>query len=79
MWSNHGTNFVGAARELKELHEFCDCQGTKYCLATFCSEHGILWYLYRKMCHTLEGCGRQWSKVLSTISDILWVMCAPDV
>ena len=37
MWS------VGAARELKGVHEFCNRQGTKDCLVTFCSEQGIQW------------------------------------
>ena len=43
MWSDHGTNFVGAARELKELHDFCNRQGTKDCLSELCAEEGICW------------------------------------
>ena len=43
MWSDHGTNFVGAARELKELHDSCNRQGAKDCLSDFCAEEGIGW------------------------------------
>ena len=43
MWSDHGTIFVGAARELKELHDFCNRQGTKDCLSDFCADEGICW------------------------------------
>ena len=41
-WSWH--QFVGEAQESKELHNFCDRQGTKDCLLDFCSEEGICWH-----------------------------------
>ena len=44
MWSDHGTNFIGASRELKELHKFCKHQGMNQSLSKFYSEEGIHWH-----------------------------------
>ena len=43
IWSDHGTNFVGAARELKELHQFSKDQGTKSAITNFCAKQHINW------------------------------------
>ena len=43
MWSDHGTNFVGAARELKEYVEFLKLQKTQGVISDFCSSQGIVW------------------------------------
>ena len=43
IWSDHGTNFVGAARELKELVEFFDRQKTQEAVAHYCTTHHIEW------------------------------------
>ena len=37
IWSNHGTNFVGTARELKELSVFLEHQKTQGVIFQFCS------------------------------------------
>lgn len=43
MWSDHGTNFVGAARMLTELHEFLREQETNKAITSFCATQGITW------------------------------------
>ena len=37
VWSDHGTNFVGASRELKELTEFLQEKRNHETIADFCS------------------------------------------
>ena len=41
--SDHGTNFVGTAREMKELSEFLEFQKTQGVISQFCSTQGISW------------------------------------
>lgn len=43
LWSDHGTNFVGAKRILKELYEFLKESQTNQTIADFCSTQGIQW------------------------------------
>ena len=43
IWSDHGTNFVGAARELKELEAFLRQQGKQRELSDFCAASNIRW------------------------------------
>ena len=43
IWSDHGTNFVGASRELRELSEFLESQTTQGIISSFCSTQGISW------------------------------------
>jgi hypothetical protein len=43
LWSDHGTNFVGANSELKEMYEFLSRPGTERAVADFCSHSGIEW------------------------------------
>ena len=43
IWSDHGTNFVGAARELKELTEFLKGQEVQNLISKFCSAQNIQW------------------------------------
>ena len=42
-WSDHGSNFVGAARELKELVKFLEQQKTQRVISEFCSTQRIQW------------------------------------
>ena len=43
IWSDHGTNFVGAARELKELYAHLKINKTQDQVTSFCSQQGIKW------------------------------------
>ena len=43
IWSDHGSNFVGASRELKEMINFLEDQATQKCISEFCSKQGIQW------------------------------------
>jgi len=43
LWSDHGTNFVGANRELKELNLFLESQVTQGVISEFCSVRNIEW------------------------------------
>ena len=43
IWSDHGTNFVGAAREIKEIVAFLDDQKSQDAISQFCSVQGIQW------------------------------------
>ena len=43
IWSDHGTNFVGAAREIKEFLEFLEEQKTQRTISEFCSAQNIVW------------------------------------
>ena len=43
IWSDHGTNFVGAARELKEFNDFLSLQKTQGTISDFCFSQHITW------------------------------------
>ena len=43
IWSDYGTNFVGAARELIDVHRFHSQWETKDSITYFCAEQGIKW------------------------------------
>lgn len=43
IWSDHGSNFLGAARELRELVQFLELQKTQNLISEFCSLQNIQW------------------------------------
>ena len=43
IWSDHGTNFVGANRELKEFYDFLSNPILQHNVSQFCSNKGIDW------------------------------------
>ena len=43
LWSDHGTNFVGAQREIKELFTFLEKQSTQSTVHEFCLAQQIEW------------------------------------
>ena len=52
IWSDHGTNFVGANREIGEFYEFLSNNIVQYNVSQFCSNRCIEWR------PILEGYGR---------------------
>ena len=52
MWSDHGTNFVGANRQLKDLYSFLRKRETEDSITLFCGAEGIDWsYIPEKAPH----------------------------
>jgi len=43
MWSDHGSNFVGAQKELNQLIEFLENQKTQNAISHFCTSQKIVW------------------------------------
>ena len=43
MWSDNGTNFVGADRELKEMYEFLSQRNVQDTIVSFCSSLSVEW------------------------------------
>ena len=43
IWSDHGTNFIGANHELKELNTLLNHQVTQGAISEFCSTQSIQW------------------------------------
>ena len=43
IWSDHGTNFVGADREIREMITFLKQQRTQGKISDFCTSQGIEW------------------------------------
>ena len=43
LWSDHGSNFIGANREIKQLYEFLQKDKSQQDITDFCSSQGITW------------------------------------
>ena len=43
VWSDHGSNFVGAQKDLKQLAEFLEDQKTQNSISQFCASQKIVW------------------------------------
>ncbi|XP_064386059.1 uncharacterized protein LOC135334711 [Halichondria panicea] len=43
VWSDNGTNFIGAAREIKELYQFLQTQSTQDEVNHYLSDKGVTW------------------------------------
>ena len=75
IWSDHGTNFVGAACELKELAEFLEHQKTQGVISQFCSTQRISWKFIPERAPNFGGLWESAVKCMNThlrrvISDV---------
>ena len=43
IWSDHGSNFVGASRQIQELYELLQRPESHNCISNFCSMQSISW------------------------------------
>ena len=68
IWSEHGTNFVGADQELKEFVEFLGHQNTQGIISEFCSTQTIEWRFIPE--HTPQF-GGLWEAVVGSIKTYL--------
>ena len=58
IWSNHSTNFVGAALEIKELVAFLKTQRSQDAISEFCSTQNIQWKFIPEHAPHLVAFGR---------------------
>ncbi len=58
IWSDNGTNFVGAAREIKELHQFLEQQFVQDDIQCYLSEKKITWKFIPQHAPHLGGRGQ---------------------
>ena len=73
IWSDHSTNFVGVARELKDIYTHLGNAQRELVINMFCADQSIVWVLLLNMLHTLVGFRkRQWKswRAWSAISGI---------
>ena len=59
IWSDNGTNFVGANRELKEMHDFLSQRDAGYIITDDCASLGIEWQFIPGTVSTLAAFGRR--------------------
>ncbi len=75
IWSDHGSNFVGAAPQIKELFDFLqkDASADSEHTSNFCTSHGIMWNIsFQRERLILEDFGRPWSRASRSICTVLW-------
>ena len=60
IWSNHGTNFKGASRQLNELYGFLRQYTTKEVISNFCSKQNIAWKFISEHIPHFEDYGKLW-------------------
>ena len=72
IWSDNGTNFVGANRQLKEFYDFLAQQKTEGIIAEFRSARNVEWRFIPEHGPTLVDCGKRQSRVPNLTSDGSW-------
>ena len=74
IWSDHGTNFVGANRELREFNVFLSSQITQGAISEFCSSHNIEWkYIPERSPHF----GGLWESAVKSVKNHLKRIVSP--
>ena len=78
IWSDHGMNFVGVARELKELYAYLRVNAeTHDCIFVFCSQQGIEWCFTPKAHSTLRwpwgGCCKEFQTSFQVNIGSIWL------
>ena len=71
IWSDHGTNFVGAAREMKDLSQFLEQQKTHGVISQFCSTQGISWKFIPEHAPNFGGLWESAVKSMKTIRRVV--------
>ena len=64
IWSDHGSNFVGAARQIKELFEFLQKNVSTEDISNFCTSHNIVWDFIPERAPYFEGL---WEAVVKSL------------
>ena len=64
IWSDHGTNFVGATRQLKEFYEYLQQLKTDESISNFCASQRIKWELIPERAPHFGGL---WEAVVKSI------------
>ena len=55
IWSDHGSTFVGAAREIKDLYKFLRSSQTQTSISNFLSTHNVHWKFIPSQSPNFEG------------------------
>ena len=71
LWSDHGSNFIGAKREIKELLEFLNKQKTQKSISEFCSLNTLNGDSYPSTRHILVVFGKLQLKASRPFSSVL--------
>ena len=75
IWSDHGTNFVGAANDLRELYTFLGQAETRDSVSNFYAEQNIDWRFIPESAPHFGGLWDEAVKVGSIILSALWETC----
>ena len=62
IWSDHDTNFMGAAREFNDLYTHLGYAQTEHAIDKFCVDEGIQWSFVPEHAPTLVGYGKRVSR-----------------
>ena len=68
-WSDHSTNFVGAARELKDFYTHLGNAQTELTIDKFCADQGIQWSFAPE--HALH-IGGLWEAAVKSLKCHFW-------
>lgn len=64
IWHDHGTNFVGASRELKEMYAFLKSSDSQCSICDECSLQGVQWCFIPE---NVPHFGRLWEAVVKSL------------